>query len=214
MLFVITAFSAFAQEVAYRRMNDQTRHLISLNFGADHSMNAGVSYGYVLKNRFTPVIIGTELTVPSGRSALLDDWKWRTALQAELWKNNHFSFALKPGFIIRRNESAVAKMCNIGADLTLTFGYVRPKWGIAALVNYDHSFATHVRFGVMKTYYPGIRDGWYGSGGGNFKFGIRAHYSVKSVNLFLTAGKQLGQNFKDNPVLPFFGQLTLQWQIR
>jgi hypothetical protein len=208
----ITSAPAFAQEVSFKALDEKTNHLIGIQAGADYSTYYGLSYGYILKNKYTPIVIGTEFTVPFGGN-VLDDWKWKTGVQAQLWKNGRFSLAVKPTCIVRRYESVLARMYNIGADVSLNFGYTRPKWGIVALAAYDASFSTHIRHGILREYYPQIRDGWYGTAGGNFKFGARVNGTFGAWNAFLTLGKHYGQNFKDNPTLPFFAEVSLQRQL-
>jgi hypothetical protein len=204
--------SGSAQDVHFRGLNSSTKHLVAVSAGADYSVYYGGAYGYVLKNALTPVIIGTEFTLPFG-TTMIDDWKWRTGLQAELWKSRNFSLALKPAFVLRRYASPLSRMYNLGADLTLTFGYVRPKWGIVALAGFDKSVSTHIRHDELSHFYPGIRDGWYKGAGGNFKFGARANVSAGKWTAFLQVGKHFGQNFRDNPTLPFFGELSIQRQL-
>lgn len=201
-----------AQDVNWRAIDENTHHLVSAYFGADYNSYYGLSYGYVLKTDFRPVVIGTEITVPFGRETL-DDWKWKTGAQAEIWNNGSLSLALKPSLILRRYESPLARMYNIGADIPLTFGFIKPKWGIVTIASYDMAISTHIKHGYLREYYPEIRDGWYGASGGNFKFGTRVHLSLSSWNAFLTLGKHYGQDFKDNPTLPFFAEFSIQRQL-
>lgn len=204
--------SLSAQDVSFRSLGENTRHLVGASFGADYSSYYGLSYGYVLKTGFSPVVVGAELTVPTGKEAF-DDWKGRIGLQAELWKSERFSLALKPTFIMRRYNTMMATMFNLGADISLTFGYVRSKWGVVALAVYDKPFATNIEHKWLRELYPGIRDGWYGASGGNFKFGVRANLHLRSWNGFLSVGKMYAQDFKDNPTFPLFAEISIQKQL-
>lgn len=198
-----------AQEVNWRSLNEQSNHLVSAHFGADFSSYYGLSYGYLIKNKYMPVLIGTELTAPFGK-VILDDWRWNLNLQTELWHNDHFSLGAKLSFLTRRYSSPMAILYNTGSALSIHFGYVRPKAGVVLVAAYDKTFATHIRNKLIKEYYPQIRDGWYEASGGTFKFGIRGHWTYKSWSTFLTAGKTYAQNFKDNPTFPFFAELSIQ----
>lgn len=198
-----------AQDVNWRSMNDQSDHLASLYLGADFSSYYGVSYAYSIKNKYKPVFIGTELTLPFGKE-LIDDWRWNLNLQTELWHNNHFSLGTKLSFITRRYNSPIATFHNTASTLSINFGYLRPKVGVVIIAAYDQTIATHIQHKLMKEYYPQIRDGWYKASGGTFKFGIRGNWSYKSWSTFLTVGKAYAQNFKDNPTLPFFAELSVQ----
>ena len=198
----------FAQEVNFRALED-TKHLVAAHFGADYGSYYGFSYGYVLKTKHRPIVIGTEFTLPFGND-ILDDWKWKTGVQAELWRNGNFSVVFKPSVVFRRYDSNMARMYNIGSDFTLNFGYVKKTWGVVGVASFDKAIVTHIENELLKDYYPEIRDGWYIPSGGNFKFGTRVHYSAGTWNTFLTVGKHFGQNFKDNPTMPFFAELSVQ----
>jgi hypothetical protein len=54
--------------------------------------------------------------------------------------------------------------------------------GAAMEAGYDWSRATYIEHNTLKDYYPDIQDGWYGSTG-NFKFGIKGNYWMKSVGI-------------------------------
>jgi hypothetical protein len=204
--------NAFSQEINWRGIDTNTRHFISGNFGADYSSYYGASYAYRITNKVLPLVVGSEYNISFGKQ-LVDDWKSKTSIQTELWHSNRFSLGLKSGFIVRRFDSEMARLVNLGADVTTVFAYSKPKWGIGVLANYDRSMSTHIRNKLLKEYYSGIVDGWYNTHGGNFKFGIRANYTIGQWNAFLNLGKAYGQNFKDNPTLPFYADISIQRQF-
>ena len=209
LILTILQTIASAQDVNWHIVRQGGKHLATVTAGADYSSYYGISYGYVIQNKIRPIVVGTELLLPFGKD-FADDWKSRTSIQAELLKSDHFSLAVKPAFVVRRYESPLARMFNTAADITFTFGYLRPKFGINAIGSYDRSLATHIKHGMLKDDYPDILDGWYGSSGGNFKFGARMNFSRRSWNTFLTLGKHYGQDFRDNPTYPFFAELSIQ----
>lgn len=208
-IFLFVANCSFGQDINWRSVNEETSHVVSAYFGADYSSYYGLSYGYVLKNKLTPIILGSELTVPFGDQPF-DDWRMKLSAQGELWHKNHFSLAIKPAFIMRRYESVISRIYNLGAEITSQFGYSKEKWAVYAILNYDRAVSTHIKHDLLKEQYPNIRDGWYGSTGGNFKFGLRTSVSFKKVNTFFSIGKMYGQDFKHNPTLPFYAELALQ----
>lgn len=209
LLALCFASKAQAQDINWRSLNEQSNHLASLYFGADYSSYYGVSYAYSIKNKYKPVFIGTEFTVPFGKD-LVDDWRWNLNLQTEIWHNDHFSLGTKLSFVTRRYASPLATLYNTSSTLSINFGYVRPKAGAVLIIAYDQTLATHISHKLLKEYYPEIRDGWYKASGGTFKFGIRGHWTYKSWSTFLTVGKAFARNFKDNPTLPFFTELSVQ----
>jgi hypothetical protein len=208
LLSWLMSYSLSAQDVNFRRL-DNTRNVLAASFGADYNSYYGVSYGYVLNTRFVPMVVGTEVMLPFGNT-ILDDWKWKGGIQADLFKSGNFSLVLKLSGVIRRYESSLSRAYNFGSDMTVNAGYVRRSWGIVGVAGVDKAIATHIRHNQLKEYYPEIQDGWYVPTGGNFKFGARVHVSMGTWNSFLTVGKHYGQNFKDNPTYPFFAEVSVQ----
>ena len=214
LIILISVFahsSLLAQEVNFRGL-DNTKHLIGIQTGVDYGSYYGISYGYVWRNRLTPIVIGTEFTVPFGNN-LVDDWKSRTSVQAELWNYKGLSINAKLSSIFRRYNSDLATLLNVGSDFTLNIGYAKPKWSVMAFANYDKPIVTHIDNKSLKEYYPEIKDGWYDESGGNYKFGVRGQVSYKTWNAFVTAGKHYGRNFEDNPTLPFFAEVSVQKRL-
>lgn len=214
LLILISAFvhcSLLAQEVNFRGLNN-TKHLVGVQSGVDYGSYYGVSYGYVWRNKLTPIVIGTEFNVPFG-SNLVDDWKSRTNLQAELFNYKGWSANARLSSIFRRYNSDLATMLNVGSDFTLSLGYARPKWSVMGFANFDKPIVTKIENKLLKEYYPEIKDGWYDESGGNYKFGIRGQVSYKSWNTFVTVGKHFGKNFEDNPTLPFFAEVSIQRRL-
>ena len=214
LLILISALahcSLLAQDVNFRGL-DNTKHLIGIHSGVDYGSYYGVSYGYVMRTRFTPIVFGTEFTVPFG-SNLVDDWKFRTGAHAELFHYKGLSINARLTYIFRRYSSDLATMLNLGSDITLNIGYAKPKWSVMAFANYDKPSLTRIENKLLKEYYPEIKDGWYDESGGNYKFGVRGQVSYKSWNTFVTVGKHYGRNFENNPTIPFFAEVSVQRRL-
>jgi hypothetical protein len=209
LTFLCFTLKTVAQDINWRSLNEQSNHLASLYFGADYNSYYGVSYAYSINNKYKPVFIGTEFTVPFGKD-LLDDWRWNINLQTEVWHNEHFSFGTKLSVVTRRYVSPLATLYNASATLSFNFGYVRPKTGVVVIAAYDQTLATHISHKLLKEYYSQIRDGWYKASGGTFKFGVRGNWTYKSWSTYLTIGKAFARNFKDNPTIPFFAEFSIQ----
>lgn len=211
IISLFTQCSLLAQDVNFRGL-DNTKHMIGIQSGVDYGSYYGVSYGYVWRNRLTPIVIGTEFTVPFGNN-LVDDWKSRTSVQAELWNYNGISVSARLSSIFRRYNSNLATLMNVGSDFTLNIGYAKPNWSVMAFGNFDKPIVTHIENKLLKEYYPEIKDGWYDESGGNYKFGVRSQVSYKTWNTFVTVGKHYGRNFYDNPTLPFFAEVSVQKRL-
>ena len=199
--------SAKAQDLNWGRVRDQGQHFVGVKFGADYATMLGVSYGQRLPGKGQS-FLAAEFSNAFGRD-LLDDWKLRLSYQRELLQQGHFSLGLKPGLILRAYDSDIAKVLNVGIDLSAALGYYRPKWMLAAEVNVDHTLASKLNHQFLKEIYPEIYNGWIGSTGGNFKVGAQFAHHLGAQQIALRVGKVYAQNFKDNPTLPFYFELSL-----
>lgn len=209
---LILSSGANALDVNWRALDKDTRHLGGIHFGADYGSYYNFSYGHKLGGGKSPVIAGYDLLLPFG-DTIADDYKMKASLQREFWSSGNLSFSLQGGLIFRRYESVMARFYNVGADVVSTFGYLKPNWGAELLVGYDYSAATHIKNKLLKEYYPEIKDGWYDSSGGNIKFGARFNRVFGSTTTFFNIGRAFGQDFEDNPTLPFYFELSLQRQF-
>ncbi len=209
MLFLLQSVSIYAQEVNWSSTG-KARNLFSVFTGADYSSYCGISYGRQLHAGGKAYVAGTEVSIPFGTD-LLDDWRWKTSIQAEIVRHHHFSLSLKPGFVVRRYTSPLAGMLNLGADVSVLYGYQRRGGGAGLLVNYDRSISARIVHRQLRDDYPGVRDGWYRTRSGNLKLGTRLYLTRKYWGAFLTLGKHYAQDLKDNPTFPFF--MELAWQL-
>jgi hypothetical protein len=206
LTFGLSLYSG-AQEILWKPMDMHSKHLISVHVGADFGTVYGLSYGYRFSGNF-PFVVGTEISFPFGND-LIDDWKIKLTGQSELWHNQKFSLSVKPGFVVRRYESDMARVFNFGTEIGVAFGYYPAKWGVGVEGSFDKAIVTHMSHNRLKDYYPEIQDGWYLSSGGSYKFGFRTSYAIKGLHIFLKAGKIYGQQFKENPTLPFYFDISL-----
>jgi hypothetical protein len=207
VLIAIRISTINAQDINWTELEEGNKHFVTLNAGADHSVFYGLQYGYILCQKHSPIILDVEFNLPFGEE-VMDDWYLRTGLKTKLWSKNNLFWSARASFITRRYESETSKLFNLGADLNTLFAYHKNWWGIAAEVNYDRSISTHIESGEIVTdFYPEATHGWYKTPYGNFKFGIQASATIKTINVFLHAGKMYGQDFKDNPVLPAYAKI-------
>ena len=59
-----------------------------------------------------------------------------------------------------------------------------------------------------------MQDGWYEPAtGGDFYYGLQGGFSMKKADITLKSGKILQQDFKSQPLLPFYGQLGLNFKF-
>ncbi|MBK9106104.1 MAG: hypothetical protein IPL92_16415 [Saprospiraceae bacterium] len=196
-----------SQDIGWFTNDQNSGHVVSLHIGADFVTGFGFSYGYKFKGKI-PFVIGTELTTPFG-GQIMDDFKASLTAQTIFHPLKNIGISVKPSMTCRRYGSEAAVLVNISAGLGTSIGYYRDKWSIAAQAGYDHSSATLIKPRILKEYYPGSHEDWYGSTGGNFNFGLQATYWLPSTGLSLRAGKTFGQNFEDNPTIPYYADFSV-----
>jgi hypothetical protein len=203
ILMVLSFVKLQAQDLNWWQLRDQQQsHFIAAKFSADYATVAGLSYGQRLPGKVSTFLVA-DFSSPFGKD-LLDDWKMRLSIQHELWHTGHLSLGIKPGFIVRRFDSNIARLFNTGVDLTATLGYYGAKWSLAADMQYDQTLMTNVQHHSLQEFYPGIYNGWIGATGGNFKFGGQVAYSFGGNMVSLKLGKAFARNFQDNSTLPFY----------
>lgn len=199
----------FAQTLNWASIEAEDKHFLSLVIQGDYSMNYGVAYGYKLPTPKTPMVLGIELNSPFGND-FLDDWRSNVNLHMRLWERNGFAWSLNPGFVTKNYTSEVANLNNVGFVLKTQLGYYKARGSFAADVSYERTLFSKIAHTGLKAYYPAIRDGWYSSTGANIKVGATLNYSFRAYDLFLSLGKPFGQDFKNNPTLPFYADLRIQ----
>jgi hypothetical protein len=142
---------------------------------------------------------------------LLDDFKLRLGVQSELVRSAGFSATLRAQSSLRRYENALVRIASFGADFAAVSGYYAQGWYAAGEFGFDKSITSHLKHSsLMKSYFPGIRDGWYIPSGGHFYYGVQGGASLgSSLDLTLRAGATNAQGSDEDAVLPWYAQLGL-----
>jgi len=206
--FYCTANFSLAQNINWKRLNDEQTHLINLNVGWDFASTIGISYGYKLRTNI-PVVMNVDFSLPFG-SNLLDDFKVKLGGQAELLKLGNFSTTVRAFGIFRRYENRIARLLNFGSEFSGVVGYYQPKWHAAAEFGFDKAITTQVKHSALtRERFPEAKDGWYVPTGGNFCYGIQAGYSFESYDIYSKIGKTVTQDLKTTALIPFYLQLGL-----
>lgn len=220
-IIIITAFSfiqnkIYAQVINWENAPRHNKHLLHINVGAEYGAIAGVGYHQLMPIKRFPFWIGGEFSVPSGNQLADDDFKVRIGGQIRIVKFNHFQFSTRVQGIARRYHNQSVRLLNFGSDLAGTFGYYRKQWLLVAEVGFDKAIVTNFKHSewYKKNIYDNVQDGWYEPAtGGNFYYGLQGGYSVRKIDITLKAGKLLQQDFKSQPLLPFYGQLGLNFRF-
>ncbi len=205
--------NGFSQIVNWKNLTENQKHLIHASAGVEHGLVFGLGYGYHLRSRM-PIIVDADYSFPGGKN-LFDDFKTTIGAQVRFYKTGNFIFTAKLHGIFRRYQNDFARLLNFGSDLSAAAGYYKIKWSIAAEAGFDKAIVTHFKHSTAyKMLYPGVKDGWYEpSTGGNLYYGMQAVYSTKSADVFIRGGKIVSQDFKTDPLVPFFIQLGFTFKL-
>ena len=207
--------SLHAQTLNWGSLNEEHKHIVNANFGAEYGIIFGLGYGYHFQTRLFNIVPHLEYSFPSGNK-IFDDFKTKTGVQISWLEFHKFHFSTRIQGVFRRYENDFVRLVNFGSDLAGILGYYRPKWHIAAEVGFDKAIVTNFKHSdVYKDQYAGVVDGWYEPAtGGNFYFGAQAGYSFKKNDIYLKGGKTIQQDFKTNSLLPFYLQLGYNYRFR
>jgi hypothetical protein len=201
-------FSAFAQNVNWHNLQPDQKHIITLNANLDNAVTVGIGYGYHLKTRL-PILLNIEYSMPMG-NASFDDLKTKVGGQVAINAHHDFVTTLKAYGIIRRFENDLARLVNFGSEFSLVSGYYKQKWYAAGEFGFDKAIITHVKHSrQMKEYNPALVTGWYIPTGGNLFFGLQSGLTLGRNDINLRLGKTLTQDFKTDPLIPYYFQLGL-----
>lgn len=205
----------YAQVINWENISRQNKNLLHANVGAEYGLTAGLGYHHLIPAKSFPLWIGGEFSMPSG-NRLADDFKARSGIQIRIVALNRFQFSARVQGIARRYHNQSVRLFSFGNDLAGTIGYYRKKWFLAVESGFDKAIVTNFKHSewFKKNIYEDVQDGWYEpSTGGNFYYGLQGSYSMKKVDITIKAGRVLQQDFKSQPLLPFYGQLGLNFRF-
>ncbi|SFH05886.1 hypothetical protein [Pedobacter insulae] len=211
---LILNITGYGQTINWNRLERTDRHMLSINAGLDYGLTGGLAYGYKLKTE-TPVVLTAEYSTPFGE-VLIDDYKSKIGVMLRFAEFGDFSFSAKLQGLFRRYESEYVRMSNFGTEISVTSGYYKKNWYIAAEAGFDKAIITHFKHAeIYRENFPLVKDGWYEpSSGGNFNYGLQAGFSVDKSDITLRIGWVITQDFKTVPNLPFYAQLGYAIKLR
>lgn len=202
-----------AQVINWETISKQKMHLLHTNIGAEYGLTAGMGYHRLVSVKNIPLWLGGEFSIPLG-SELTDDFKVKLGAQIRLVTFKHFQFSARVQGVSRRYHNQSVTLFNFGSDFAVTLGYYRKHWFLGAEAGFDKAIVTHFKHSdwYKKNSYGNVQDGWYEPAtGGNFYYGLQGSYSMKKMDFTLKAGKVLQQDFKSQPLLPFYGQIGVNF---
>ncbi len=219
-IIIIAVFSLLqnkisAQVINWKKNSKQNKHLLHINSGGEYGITAGIGYHRLVPAKKNPLWLGGEFSMPLGNE-LADDLKVKLGAQIRLAAFNYFQFSARVQGVSRRYHNQSVTLFNFGSDFAGTLGYYRKHWFLGVEAGFDKAIVTHFKHSdwYKNNIYDNVQDGWYEPAtGGNFYYGLQGGYSIKKTDITLKAGKLLQQDFQSQPLLPFFGQLGLNFRF-
>lgn len=212
-IVILTTSSLASQTVNWSTLNNKEKHRVNANIGTEYGVVFGLGYGYTINNRLFPIIIGSELSVPSGNT-LLDDFKIKAGANVRWLTVQDIQFSTRVQGIFRRFENENVTIANFGLDMAGVIGYYRPRWFAGIEVGFDKAIVSHFQHSEhYKEIYPEVKNGWYEPAtGGNFYYGLQGGYSFPHQDVYLKLGNIVSQDFTTKPQLPFFVQVGYNYK--
>lgn len=205
-LSLLSIYNSSAQTLNWASLKKEQRHLANVNIGLDYGVTAGIAYAYHLKTAL-PMAIGLEYSMPSGKK-IGDDFKTKLGGQIRWFRFSDFNFSTRIQGVFRRFDSNYVTLTNFGTDISGTLGYYKPKWFLAGEAGFDKAIVTHFKHSDLMNDNFAAKNGWYmPATGGNFYYGLQTGFSWQSHDIILKVGKVINQDFRTEPLLPFYAQI-------
>jgi hypothetical protein len=219
-IIIITLFSLlqnkiFAQVINWKNISKQNKHLLNVNAGGEYGITAAIGYHRLVSVKKIPLWLGGEFSMPLGNE-LADDFKVKLGAQIRLAAFNYFQFSARVQGVSRRYHNQSVTLFSFGSDFAGTLGYYRKHCFLGIESGFDKAIVTHFKHSewYKRNIYDNVQDGWYEPAtGGNFYYGLQGGYSIKKTDITLKAGKLLQQDFQSQPLLPFYGQLGVNFRF-
>jgi hypothetical protein len=211
---IIMTSQSFSQNINWRSLKPEDKHIININAGFEHGLLYGLGYGNKI-NMIIPIVWTIEYSMPSGEN-LSDDFKSKAGIKARLVEVRNFIFSANIYGIYRRYENNLVRMQNFGSDFTGVAGFYKLHWFIAVEAGFDKAIVTHLKHSkYYKEIFPAVKNGWYEpSTGGNFYYGLQTGFSFRQHDFYLNAGRMLTQDFKTKPTVPYYVEMGYNLKIK
>jgi hypothetical protein len=196
ILSLFVAYDAQAQWNVARFDANQNRTYSS--FGLDPALVSAVGYGRVVSLFDHQWQVTGEVGVVAAKWDTRD-FRTRLGTQTSLVRWGSFNVAGSATFITRGTTNAIYHGFNIGADMTGTFGWYRPRWFAGGEFGLDKAIITHVKHTdyYRRYFYPDAKDGWYLDAGGTYHYGVTSGLALGRTELVARAGFLRTERFKD-----------------
>ncbi|MBS1741539.1 MAG: hypothetical protein JST81_00775 [Bacteroidetes bacterium] len=205
----------YAQFINWENISNKHKHLLHVNIAGEYGITAGLGYYHLIPVKRFPFWIGGECSIPFG-NRLVDDFKVKIGTQIRIVAFNHFQFSARLQGLSRRYQNQLVRLFNFGCDFAGTLGYYRHHWFLGVEAGFDKAIVTNFKHSdwYKRNIYANVKDGWYEPAtGGNFYYGLHTGYSMKKVDFTIRAARVLQQDFKSQPLFPFYGQAGVNFRF-
>jgi hypothetical protein len=204
----------YTQNMNWQSLKSEDKHILSVSTGIEYGVIYGAGYGYHIRTGL-PVVLNLEYSFPSG-SNLTDDFKSKIGGRVRLFGIQNFMLSANIYGVFRRYENDLVRMLNFGSELSGILGYYRAKWFVAGEFGFDKAIVTNLKHSQnYRDIFPEVTDGWYEPAtGGNYHYGLQTGFSFKQHDISLKAGRLITQDFKTEPIVPYYAQLSYNFRLR
>lgn len=213
IILFLSANIAFSQNINWATPIKNNKSLVYLNFGYDFGVTTQIGYAKMLNTK-RPIMLLSDFSRPMGND-ILDDFKLRVGGQAMIYEMNSIKLSTKLFANLRRHQTSLVRMASFGAEASLTAGYYKPRWHVAAEFGFDKSIANHLKNSEsLVENYPDIQDGWLISSGGQYFYGVQLGKNIgQKIELSLRIGGTNAQSDHENALLPNYTQVGLVYKL-
>jgi hypothetical protein len=184
---------------------EQTKQFGHLGIGLDYSVSFNAAYACKLSTT-KPIFLNMHISKPAGDKHF-DDFKIKPGIQILAFQLGKVKSVLHFSGIYRKYETDLLRLQNFGSEAEGIIGWYHKSWFLAGDIAFDKAIISHFKHSLKykNDIYAEVKDGWYEPAtGGNFSYGGVTGFSHRKLDLTLSFGKIISQDFKTTPKLPFY----------
>lgn len=199
--------NAFAQTINWKSIQNEKKNRVYLNIGYDFSLSTKIGYAYHLKSKL-PIILSSDISVPMGNS-IFDDYKVRLGGKVLLFEKNDFNLSADIHAVNKRLKNNLVIQNGFGSEISVTFGFYKPKWHLAFDTGYDATNIMKIKNSeIMENIYSEINNGWFRNTAGYLFYGIQGSKKLsKSIEINLKLGATNAKSDNIDALLPVYFNL-------
>lgn len=176
----------------------------------------GTSLGYAAGLRLDAI---DRTVMPFAQGTLMvarpdaNDYSTRAGAQTSLFSLGWFDLSTSLALGVDGTSNAIHRATALRTDLALLAGHYGRRWFAVGEGGWDHAWMTYIHNSdYYRSFFPGVRDGWYGNSAGTFRAGLKGGVKIASAEIVLRAGVTTSERFNDLD-LPFYGTVGAGWRF-